>query len=66
MARSYVMGLPVTATVEDDGSVTWEVDLGDIRDAMFDSPSENLEDFDLDLATVSEAAEDRGHTLRIL
>ena len=51
--RSYTIGLPVTITIDDDGTVTYEVDFSDATNSMDENDQYDDEGNELD---VDEAA----------
>ena len=44
--RTYLVGLPVTATVHDDGTVTYWVDTSETDSAMYETDTDDLPDAD--------------------
>jgi hypothetical protein len=64
-AREYVVGVPLSITVHDDGRVTFDVDLAEISDCDEHVEGEITALVQTDIDTLSEAAGRIGNCLTV-
>lgn len=59
MSRTYIVGLPVAITVEDDGTVTYDIDTAEASSAIWEDETHVFEDLIAEDARAIEADHDR-------